>query len=156
MSDIVLADEKTKLFAALSGYSAALSRLTPEQVPAAFEMTDKLKKLSEEVRDRLREKLMTWVKENGSRITDKGSMAGEVGGFKVTMIPTKTGTDPKKLEALLRRKGLDPAVAMKPTMAWAVDTDKVQQAVGAGKLTQADVDNCQYDPSYRIGVQTNE
>lgn len=153
MSNIVLADEKTKLFAVLQGYASVLSQLTEEQLPEAFEMTDKLEKLADEVRDRLRSRLLKWVKETGETVTEKGSKANTIGGFKVSAIPTRTGIDPKKLEALLRRLGLDPTAGMKPTITYAVDDEKVMQLIGAGRLTVEDVNNCKYAESFRIQVE---
>lgn len=58
MSAIVLADEKQKLWGALQAYAAALSNLTDEQVPTAFGTADELQKLSEDVRSRLRDRLL--------------------------------------------------------------------------------------------------
>lgn len=153
MSDIVLADEKGRLFTALGSYATALSNLTEEQVPEAFEMTDKLNKLAEEVRDRLRSKLLAWLAEHGEVVTEKGSKAGVVGGFKVSAIPTRTGIDPKKLEALLRRLKLDPNTHMKTTLSYAVDDAKVMALVQAGRLTVEDLNNCKYSESFRIAVE---
>lgn len=153
MSNIVLADEKGKLFNALGSYASALSNLSDEQVPEAFEMTDKLGKLAEEVRDRLRSRLLKWVKETGATVTEKGSRANSIGGFRVSAIPTRTGIDPKKLEALLRRLALDPAVGMTPTITYAVNEEKVMALVESGRLTTEDLNNCRYSESFRIQVE---
>lgn len=151
MSDaIVLADEKSKLFTALSGYATALSNLTPEQVPAAMDMTTQLKKLAEEVYGRLRDRILENVKENGQVVSEKGSMSMGVGGFKVSAIPTKTGTDPKKLEAKLRALGKDPASYMDATITYKVNIFKLGVAVEGGLLKLEDV---AYDPAYRVMVE---
>jgi hypothetical protein len=153
MSDIVLANEKSKLFTVLSGYANAISNLTDEQVPEAFEMTDNLKTLADEVRDRLRDRLLGWVQRAGEVVTEKGSMAGSTGGFKVTAIPTRTGVDPKKLEALLRRLKLDPVICMDQTVAYKVNNDKITTALIKGQLTVEDVASCNYDKSFRVQVE---
>ena len=153
MSDIVLADEKTKLFTALGGYASALSNLSDEQVPAAFEMTQKMEALAEEVRERLRKRILDYVSEKGEVQTEKGTRGVNLGGFDLRAIPTKTGTDPKKLEALLRHKKLDPTVAMDATIAYKVNADKVLKAVERGELTQADVASCAYAPAFRVEVK---
>jgi hypothetical protein len=147
---IVLADEKTKLFAALSGYASALSNLTPEQVPAAIDMTLQLKKLAEEVYERLRDRLIKDTQEKGYKATDKGTMEQSIGGFKVRAIPTKTGTDPKKLEAKLRALGMQPENYMDATMALKVNAGKLALLVATKTLTLADV---AYDPSFRVQVE---
>jgi hypothetical protein len=154
MSDaIVLSNEKNKLMAALSSFASALSNLTPEQVPAAFEMADNMKDLSEEVRTRLRDRLLTELDTYGEQYTDKGSRSMSLGGFKIAAIPTRTGVDPKKLEALLRRLKLDPTVAMDAKVTYAVNQTKVMQAISDSKLTAEDVAACQYDKAFRVQVE---
>jgi hypothetical protein len=151
-NEIVLVNEKNVLMAALSTFAGVLSNLTPEQVPAAFEIADTMKGLSEEIRDRLRKRLLEEVQKNGEKVTDKGSMRSSIAGYKVSAIPTKTGVDPKKLEGLLRRLRLDPTVAMDAKVTYTVNETKLMQAVGAGKLTTEDVAACRYDPSFRLDV----
>lgn len=150
---IVLADEKTKLFTALASFADALANLTEEQVPAAFEMADKMGKLSDEVRERLRTRILKAVKDNGQVVSEKGSMSLGVGGFKVSAIPTRTGVDSKKLEALLRARKLDPAVAMDVTMSYKANDTKILQAVSSGHLTADDVEAVKYDKAFRVMVE---
>lgn len=146
---IVLADEKAKLFTALSSYANALANLSDEQVPAAFDMTDQLRDMAEEVRTRLRDRILLYVQAKGRQLTDKGSMTAESGGFKLTAIPTRTGIDPKKLEALLRRKGIDPAVAMDATITYKVNMGKL---AACAALTPGELTACSYDKAFRVQV----
>lgn len=151
MSDaIVLADEKNKLMSTLAGFASALSSLTPEQVPAALDIAIGLKKLGEEVADRLRERLAETVAKDGEVYTDKGSKRASIGGWKVTVIPTKTGTDPKKLESKLRALGKDPANYMDATITYKVNIGKLSLLVQTGDLTLADV---AYSPDFRVGIE---
>jgi hypothetical protein len=153
MSDaIVLAEGKSKLFLALNHYATALTNLAPEQVPAAFDMTDQLKDLAEEVRQRLRERLLLQVQADGERTTEKGSVAASIGGFKVTAIPMRTGLDPKKLEALLRRKAIPAEKVMDATIAYKVNETKLAVAQAEKLLSPTDVESCRYDRSYRVQV----
>lgn len=145
---IVLADEKAKLFTALNSYANALANLSDEQVPAAFDMTDQLRDMAEEVRTRLRDRILLYVQAKGRQLTDKGSMTAESGGFKLTAIPTRTGIDPKKLEALLRRKGIDPAVAMDATITYKVNMGKLATC----SLTPGELTACSYDKAFRVQV----
>lgn len=149
MSNIVLADEKNKLFTALSSYATALANLTDEQVPQAFDMTDQLEDLAKEVRTRLRDRLLLYVQANGTKATDKGSMKAEAGGYRLVAIPTRTGIDPKKLEALLRRKGIDPAGVMDTTITYKVNLAKLSTT---SCLTQTELDACLYDKAFRVEV----
>jgi hypothetical protein len=150
MSDIVLADEKNKLTTALQGWASALARLTPEQVPAALDMASQFKKLGTEVYDRLRDRVLERVKANGQIVGEKGSMQDSVGGFKLSAIPTKSGTDPKKLEAKLRALGKDPANYMDATVTYKVNEGKLNLLLQTGTLTKEDV---AYDPAYRVSVE---
>ena len=150
---IVLADEKNKLFPALQSWATALSNLAPEQVPAALDMARQMKNLSEEVHDKLRDKLLEGVKKNGVVVTAKGSLQDTVGGFKVIAIPTRTGVDAKKFEAMLRAKKVEPSVHMDSTITLKFNQTKADQAVGAGVITQADLDSCKYDPAFRVSVE---
>lgn len=150
---IVLADEKNKLFPALQGWATALSNLQPEQVPAALDMARQMKNLSEEVHDKLRDKLLEGVKKNGVKVTEKGSLQDNVGGFKVIAIPTRTGVDPKKFESMLRARQIDPTAHMDSTVALKFNQSKADKAVGAGVISQADLDSCKYDPAFRVSVE---
>lgn len=155
MSDsaLVLASQKTKLFAALQEYAAVLSNLENEQVPAAFEMTDQLKELAEEVRTRLRDRLLLIVSAVGTKVTEKGSMAADLGNFLVKAIPTRTGVDPKKLEGLLRKRQIELTRIMDATVTYKVNEHKLLDAQVTKLLTQADVDSCRYDKAFRVTVE---
>lgn len=153
MSAIVLAEQKAKLTAALQEYASSLSNLADEQVPQAFDMTDQLGKLAEEVRTRLRDRLLLWLNVNGRTVTDKGTKSADVGGFKVSAIPTRSGVDPKKLEALLRRRNIPPETAMDAYVSYKMNPVKLASAVASGKLTDADLSECGYDPSFRISME---
>jgi hypothetical protein len=152
MSDnaIVLADEKNKLMTPLAGFAAMLSNLTPEQVPGALDIAIALRKLGEEVADRLRDRLAQTVAKDGETYTDKGSKRASIGGFKVTVIPTKTGTDPKKLEAKLRALGKDPANYMDATITYKVNPGKLALLVMTKYLALEDV---AYSPDFRVGIE---
>lgn len=155
MSDtaIVLADEKNKLFPALQSWATALSNLQPEQIPAALDMAKQMQKLSDEVYNKLRDELLKGVKQNGAVVTAKGSMQNAVGGFKVTAIPTRTGTDAKKFESMLRAKKIEPSAYMDAVLTLKFNATKAEQAVAAGVISGADLESCAVDPAYRVQVE---
>lgn len=145
---IVLSKQREQLQVALRAYASALSELTDEQVPAAFDMNKELGKLAEDLENVLRERVLRLVEERGQKVTDKGSMRASIGGFRVTAIPTRTGVDPAKLEGLLRRKNLDPNVHMRTTIKYAIDPEKLEKL----QLSDGDLDACKYTPSFRLEV----
>ncbi len=67
-------------------------------------------------------------------------------------IPTKTGTDPAKLETMLRAKGLDPIICMDTEVRYKLNPTKALRAVVGGQISQADLDSCAYDPAFRVQV----
>lgn len=153
MTDIVLAEKKSHLQAALQSFASALSSLTNEQVPAALEIARDLGKLAEETEAALKTRALLYLNMHGHQVTDKGSVQAEVGGFRLTAIPTRTGYDPKKLEAVLRRRGLTPEAGMNVTVTYKVDEAKVAGLFAAGKLTEHDLEASKYDKSYRLAIE---
>lgn len=152
MSDIVLA-EKKQMMTALHAFASALSNLTEEQVPDAFDTVDKMQKLSDEVREQLRTRLLLFLNVHGSTKGDKGTKEAESGGYLLQAIPTRTGIDPKKLEALLRRKRLDVESGMDATITFKVNEDKLARLVASGQLSEQDREACRYERAYRVSVQ---
>lgn len=152
MSDnaIVLADEKNKLFPALVGWAEALSKLEPAQIPQALDMAIQFKKLGEDVYKNLRDKLLVAVKRDGEKVSEKGSMKASVGGYGVMAIPTKTGTDPGKLERRLRSLSMDPSAHMDARITYHVAPGKLSLLVEKGVITLEEV---AYDPAFRVQVE---
>lgn len=153
MSSIVLSDTKQELQTALRSFASALANLTDDQIPAALELARDLGKLAEETESQLKTRCLLYLNVNGHQVTDKGSTQANVGGYRVTAIPTRTGLDPKKLEVVLRRKGLQPADAMDATVTYKVNQQKVDKLVADGGLTNADITSALYDKSFRLSVE---
>lgn len=88
----------------------------------------------------------------------KGSKVLEEDGWRFTLRPTKTGYDDRKVEAMLRAKGLDPEVAMhKPEVPYTCDDARLEALLGktwegdlAPTITQADLDACKVEVSYAV------
>jgi hypothetical protein len=145
--------QKAGLMTALQQFASGISTLKDEEVPEAYEVTAKLEGMFEEVRALLKQRAVDYLQANGRRATDKGTLEAEVNGFSLRAIPMRTGLDPKKLEATLRSKKLDPTANMNATIILKVDTAKVATLVGEGKLTKDDLAACAYDPSIRLEVK---
>lgn len=153
MDALVLAENKKQVMQAMSLFSTMLSEVTEEQTPQAFEMVEQIEDVMGEVRDRLRKKMLEKVQAEGQRISDKGSMQVGLGGYSIKAIPTKTGVDGRKLEALLRKRNVDPALYMDVTMEFKVNQTKLQTALSNGVLTPDDLKNCEHTPSFRLQVE---
>lgn len=142
--------------------SAALERpdLTPGEL-AHFRDTSSfwgsgMKKLDETAKAR-QERL---VREQGQVTSEKGSMELVQDGYRFPLRPKKTGYDDRKVEAMLRAKGLDPSVAMhRPEAPYETDADRLEALAhrtwdinGADipTITQADLDACKYPLEYAV------
>lgn len=146
--------------------SAALERpdLTPGEL-AHFRDTSSfwgsgMKKLDETAKAR-QERL---VREQGQVTSEKGSMELVQDGYRFPLRPKKTGYDDRKVEAMLRAKGLDPSVAMHRDWApWETDATRLEELSKAQNMaeemhnmsspttiTQADLDACKYPLEYAV------
>lgn len=148
-----LAPQKEQLTLALRNFAQALSTLSDEQVPAALEMARELGKLSDETGEALKQRALLYLNVHGQQVTDKGSRQARVDGFLLKAIPTRTGLDPKKVETLLRRKGMEPSAHMRSTIKYEVDAERMDKLVMDGKLSTQDVEACRYDKSFRVEVE---
>jgi hypothetical protein len=137
----------------MQGLADWLSRVTPEEFGQAVLLVRAMEKALEQAEDVLIERAIDVVRATGKRETDKGTMSVVLGAHTLRAIPTRTGTDPKKLEAHLRTKGVNPDVCMDATITYKVNDDKLKQAVASGKLTPDEVDACKYDTNYRLEVK---
>ncbi len=138
---------------------AALQNVPDQEVPSAVATLRRLETMLKENVDRLKDRALLYLNVNGQQVTEKGTKEVALNGHVMRAIPTRTGIDPKKLEAALRAKGIDPSAHMIPTITYKVDDFRVAKLVAAGMLTQQDLAAVQYDKSYRIEVTqggTNE
>lgn len=152
MSNLKIYDDRNKLWLALADYSQSLAKISTEEAPVAYEVALDLVKLADEVKEKLRERLIDHTQINGQQVGDKGTLEAVMGDKVVRCIPTRTGLDPKQIEGLMRSKGLDPNTNMRSTVTYAVDYEKISDLINMGKLTNSEVEKCRYDKAHRIQV----
>lgn len=133
--------------------ASQLATLPPERYGEAMEFLSFIEKATEGLKTTFGERVKETVLKDGTQTTEKGTREWLMGGYCVRAIPTRTGVDPKKLEARLRAKGLNPEVAMDATLAYKVSEPKLAAAVAAGKLTREEVDGCKYELNYKLAVE---
>lgn len=146
--------ETRSVTTALQVMARNMGELAIEKVPEMLGFFQQLEKMVEATKGMLRARAIELVEAQGSIITDKGTKVALVGDWKITAVPLRTGLDPKKLEATLRAKQLDPREFMQSVVTFKVDTAKVAVLCSQGKLTDADIEACTYEKSYRITVDT--
>ena len=124
--------------------------VSPKVVGEAYNSVYMLSKANDDILAIAKKYITDMVKATGERITDKGSMVARIGDFRFEMRPTRTGPDPKKLEALLRTKGAAIEAFMEQRVTFAVSDEGIQRALEQGVLTTAELDTVQYGESFAL------
>lgn len=94
--------------------------------------------------------LIQALRDSGTKVTDKGSLSLTVGEFRVEARPTRTGLDPKKVEALLRAKDLSLDELMDKEVKYILNETRLATAVEQELLTQEELETCRYELSYAL------
>lgn len=153
MNQIKLYENKNKFWLALAEFTQSINSLSQDEIPHAYQFADDLVKVADELKDALRNDLVEHAEAHGDRVGDKGTREAAMGDKVVRIIPTRTGIDPKLLEAVMRHNGIDHTTHMTPYMTYKVDYDKVNALVNAGRLTLSQVESCRYPKAYRVQVR---
>lgn len=114
-----------------------------------------LKKVGDAIGDMksgLEDKVKILLEQKGEQVTEKGSRSYTENGVTLTMRPTRTGLDPRKLEQLLRMKKLKLTEYMdeEVTVKYKVNQSKLDMQAAAKKLTDAELEQCKYDESWSL------
>ena len=124
--------------------------LAPTEVAAAYETLYTVEKALERTMSMAKAHLVTLLKQQGEKVTDAGTLRMEYGGFTVEARPTRTGYDPKKLEALLSAKGQPLNRFMEQRVTYAVSDDGIKRALEQRVLTTAELDTVKYGESFSL------
>jgi hypothetical protein len=133
-----------------------LATLPPERYGEAMEFLSVMEKGVEGLRTTFGERVKEKVVAEGDKVTEKGTLEWSLNGYTIRATPTRTGVDPKKLEARLRGKGLKPDEHMTPTTTYKVSDVLLAALLATGKLTQQEVDDCRYELNYALRVERSE
>ena len=129
---------------------AAGNAVTPATVAPMYGLIAEWVEALEATKELLRSRIIDILEKDGEVVTDKGARSAELNGWHFEMRPQKTGPDSKKVEALLRAKGLSPAEWMDTDLKYKASTEKLAKAVGAGVLSEAEAQTCNYDLHYAV------
>jgi hypothetical protein len=123
----------------------------PEVLAEAYDRLKDVAKVVEDTLEVAKKKMRELVRNTGTLVPDtKGSYEARLGTYQYSIRPTRTGTDPKKLEALLRSKEKDPALYMDAVTSYKVSEQKLGAALAKKVLTKAELETCSYDESYAL------
>ena len=134
----------------LQRMALVISKVTDAQQGEALLMVRSAGRAIEDTETVLKQRIVDFLTKNGVQTTEKGTLQASVGGFRLEVQPTRTGADPKKVEGLLRAKGLDPSLGMDAKVSYVPNDGKLADAVRNGKLTEDELASCQYALSYRL------
>jgi hypothetical protein len=141
---------------ALHQLAVMVRDLPQEYVPQAYSALTQATTVLEMHTNELKSRLLLEATARGERYTEAGStrFTAEVDGtrYLVSAIPTRTGPDPRKLEAALRNRHLIPGEWMDEVKSYKVNPYKFGRLVEEGILSTADVAAVQYEKSYRLQV----
>lgn len=151
-----LVTHQSALTMVLRQFADKLSTLADEEVPEAYEMADAFARALEHAKVGLRDRALMYLNVHGKKVTDKGTVETAVGEYLVRAIPTRTGYDPKKVEGMLRRRGLDPVAGMDPTITYRVNGPKLEELRAGGHITDGDLQSCKYSEGFRVEVKRGE
>ena len=96
------------------------------------------------------EQLKAYVRQEGTRISDAGTLRAQLGAYEVEARVRNTGYDPSKVQLLLRRKGLAETAGCDAEIKYKPNAEKLNALVAEGRLAAADVQACHYDIEYNL------
>lgn len=135
------------------GLAQEVATLAPAQFGEARDFLKTLESAVERLRDMVEERTVQEIRQHGAKVTEKGTMQLTLGNWDCRAIPNKTGTDPKKLEARLRTKGVHPEDHMRAKITYEIDAEKLKALVERGIMTQEEVNSCAYDLTFRLDIK---
>lgn len=124
--------------------------LSNVELAATFDALKDAEKVVEDLQTNLKARLVEQVKQLGKQSTERGSLRLEADGWEIEARVSRTGYDPRKVEALLRAKNLDVPSYMTTKITFAVDEARLQAAALTNKLTQDELDTCRYESGYTL------
>ncbi len=154
MTTSIVAVNQGTLSAAKSSVQLVLSKvadllsadLEPDKLAVVF---DTLKSWSTNVEDLTKvakEKVKTLVHETGSPVGEAGSRELAAGDYLLEIRPSGGGVIAKRVEALIRAKGYDPATYMDSQTTYVFNPDKFKKL----KLTDAERESCYSERTYAV------
>lgn len=124
--------------------------LTPPALAGAF---DTLKDWDDVVSDLIksaRERLLTLLKSDGEKTTDAGTLRLNVDGWALEARPQSTNYDAKRLEALLRAKGLSVDTYMTREVSYSVSPDGVARLLADGVATLDELNTTKPEARFNV------
>lgn len=142
----------------LAKYAMVLSQetLAPAVLAQTFQALRDIEKVLEDKSSGLttiaKKRVIAYLKSSGRVTTEKGSMEAAVGGLTLSMHPSRTGFDPKKVEGLLRAKGKEPSGFMVAKVSYAMPEDDAVSMEKLRKVLGDELESCRYEESWTVNT----
>ena len=124
--------------------------ITPPDLIKVFDQLKTYKDTVEDMEKLAKDRLLAYVREAGVRISEAGSLRAEVAGYSVEATVRNSGYDPKKVQVLLRSKGLGPEAGCDATVTYKPNVTKLDGLVIDGKLNATELEGCRFTPEYNL------
>lgn len=102
--------------------------------------------------DNARERLLMFLLQKGTVVSEKGTLEIQAGGIRQRAIPTNTKPDNKLTEQMLRAKGLDINEWMEKELKYVARDASLKELLREQRITQAEYESCFTEKAYRIGA----
>lgn len=129
---------------ALASFAQALTKLAIEKVPGTLSLVKSWKDALDVCEEQLKSRLLDLIATDGNVKTEKGSKELVVNGYKLTSRPWRTGIDAKKLETMLRARGLNVAKYMDAQVSYGVNESKLDLLLAEGGVDADELKTCEY------------
>lgn len=106
--------------------------------------------LADELATIARRRITDLVKKAGHKTSDKGSLKFEDAGWVFELRAKNSGYNSKRVEALLRAKGYSPGTYMQTVITYAVDPDKLVDALHEQVFTKDELATCRYEEAFSV------
>lgn len=130
--------------------------LSPADTLRTFKLLREVKKVVTDERSGLEQALrpsIVVMLKAAEKTTDKGGRELEMDGLRVAMHRTRTGLDPKKVEARLRAMGKEPDAVMDTVLTFKIPDPTTERFAKLVTLLGPDaVKDCQYEESWTIST----
>ncbi len=140
----------------LKSLAAFATKISDEQdldnslLAPIYDVLEKVEKVAAATKGVFKEKIKVLVSSSGRTFTDAGSKMMDLAGWRMEVRPSEGGTDYEELGRILKKRGVDRSDWMDKEVVWHPNKDKIQQLIGAGKITEKTLELCKKEGSYSI------
>ena len=147
----VVDKSRSALVTLMSQVAQSLSSpLPPLELSKVMTLLKDVEQLHKDLSSAAKKQAIALLEKEGKQTTEKGSRELTVDSVVLSMRPTRTGLDPKKVEARIRAKGLEPDGFMTATVSYSLKDDTAVSLVAKKVVSQDELETLNYDKSWAV------